>query len=274
MQEDNEGVSLDAVPATLYHYTTRAGLLGILGSASLYAGHIDFMNDPTEGRYADELAASLELPGGPIGRGFYAASYVVSFSEDGDLLSQWQSYGERGRGYALGFDLTGLGTITSNYGGVELNTPQKGPLQRVIYDRAEQIELLTTGLVSGEKLRGATFERIKHPSYAEEREWRLFKRYAHPFSSGRSVEGAASPTKFVPHAKGLKPIVPVALAQVSIGFAFPNVRLAPDGSLPLTEIVCGWQSSSEEALAAIELLLLSHNYTSVAVVPSGVPLVA
>ena len=35
-------------PKTIYHYTTRAGLQGILESNTLWASHSQFLNDPAE----------------------------------------------------------------------------------------------------------------------------------------------------------------------------------------------------------------------------------
>ena len=35
-------------PKTIYHYTTRAGLQGILQSNTLWASHSQFLNDPAE----------------------------------------------------------------------------------------------------------------------------------------------------------------------------------------------------------------------------------
>ena len=40
---------------TLFHYTTAAGLLGILGSSSLWATDLRFLNDAQEAVYAREL---------------------------------------------------------------------------------------------------------------------------------------------------------------------------------------------------------------------------
>src|ERR1700745_2358870 len=45
---------------TLYHYTTQAGLLGILTSKSIWASEIRFLNDATEFRTAfDAVGAEL-----------------------------------------------------------------------------------------------------------------------------------------------------------------------------------------------------------------------
>jgi len=46
-------------PGTLFHYTTAAGLLGIVEKAKLWATHFEYLNDPSEGRYAQELVARV-----------------------------------------------------------------------------------------------------------------------------------------------------------------------------------------------------------------------
>jgi hypothetical protein len=44
-----------APPPRLYHYTTPAGLLGIIENNKLWATHINYLNDATELGYAREL---------------------------------------------------------------------------------------------------------------------------------------------------------------------------------------------------------------------------
>lgn len=43
----------------LYHYTTQAGLLGILGSKSIWCTNTLFLNDPTEFSHAIDLGKML-----------------------------------------------------------------------------------------------------------------------------------------------------------------------------------------------------------------------
>lgn len=120
----------------LYHYTTQHGLMGILKNKCIWATHIRYLNDSSEGnivsrvvfeefsgRYnADPLlemlgmetkkAASVVEPvdEDTLGQGTTMASWVTSqkvfvssFSENGDSLSQWRAYSERSGGYSIGF---------------------------------------------------------------------------------------------------------------------------------------------------------------------------
>ena len=79
-------------PSLLYHYTSAEGLAGILGSGLIQAGHVAFMNDPSETHL---------LFGGPPEEPIYH-HYVASFSAHEDDLSLWRAYGDNGRGSAIG----------------------------------------------------------------------------------------------------------------------------------------------------------------------------
>lgn len=121
----------------LFHYTTQAGLLGILSSRSLWATDVGFLNDANELELVkpqlrealDALAETLDGADDPTDEAFawspaavaratvqlidqpdarrrerpWLGAYVACFCDDGDLLSQWRGYGKNG-GYSLGFD--------------------------------------------------------------------------------------------------------------------------------------------------------------------------
>jgi hypothetical protein len=132
---------------------------------------------------------------------------VACFSESGDLLSQWRAYADDCKGYAIGLSTDWLRDQT---------TSKEFPfrLLRVVYDPRKQIELVSTildliiseasvilsetdenderdtiGLIIQffQKLVAEFSPAIKHPSYSDEREWRLIS-----FSESidvRSVKG-------------------------------------------------------------------------------------
>jgi hypothetical protein len=104
------------LPDTVFHYTTAAGLLGILRDSVLWATDLRFLNDAQEAVFARDLflpalrdisnpAASSEHPFHHNPEGFGAAFeqykhhveqvlgsdlfsiYVACFCESGDLLS-------------------------------------------------------------------------------------------------------------------------------------------------------------------------------------------
>ena len=110
-------------PRTIYHYTRKAGLKGILKSGTLWLTDIWGQNDPSElkhgfchavkilNRHAAEGSAELKK----FAQGFErllmgnrvhnAGHFFIScLSVAGDDLGQWRAYAEDGRGYALAFD--------------------------------------------------------------------------------------------------------------------------------------------------------------------------
>ncbi|MDQ5879469.1 MAG: hypothetical protein QG638_2205, partial [Pseudomonadota bacterium] len=105
----------------LHHYTSGHGLLGIIGSSSIWATKIQYMNDSKEFAHAIELAGiSIRTrKAAQSNRRFSAFCdaliehlerisgmpfYVACFSEVEDSLSQWRGYCPSGFGYSIGFD--------------------------------------------------------------------------------------------------------------------------------------------------------------------------
>src|SRR3954469_8344806 len=93
-------------PTTLFHYTTAAGLHGILSSGRIWATDLEYLNDSRELRYGLDLLrdAMLAHQAGKWSRevdfilGFRDVPparrmMVTCYCEDGDLLGQWRGYG-------------------------------------------------------------------------------------------------------------------------------------------------------------------------------------
>jgi hypothetical protein len=119
---------------TVWHYTTGAGLIGILQSGQLFATQVACLNDSSETLYAQRLykAALSEIQkqyaGNTAVKALYehfqsefqddstpAASspskfFVACLTTKGNDLSQWRAYAEQGgeNGYAIGFRVGGL----------------------------------------------------------------------------------------------------------------------------------------------------------------------
>lgn len=275
-------------PDILYHYTDVAGLIGICSSGSLWGTNLRFMNDASElahswqlmlGVLADartearsraqielideiERAISSQRAGNPD-------FYSVSFSANGDLLSQWRAYGSSGGGYAIGFDTRGLVCPPSPY-----PQPERF-LNRVIYDPAVQLEtlgsiadamlaLFATLDASGEEMttpRARVFAALgevvgfafnfKDPAWAEEQEWRGV--YVVP---GGELTGVR-----------FRPAGGVAVPFVSL-----EMGTDPSGTLPIRQIVLGPTVNAETATTSLELLLASNGYSNVDIRVSSVPL--
>ena len=110
----------------LYHYTDVHGLQGIITHQQLWATNIAYLNDSQEIHHAERVANGviyhraqtasdpkdqevLTFLYDPKGIPFDPPRrpapdvFVTSFSQEGDLLSQWRGYCPNGDGYSLGF---------------------------------------------------------------------------------------------------------------------------------------------------------------------------
>ena len=193
-------------PTRLWHYTSSDGLISILRSREIWASNISFLNDTKEIEHAvdyaknaisnrvnrgnltvDEISflESLARASGTAAKRYY----VASFSEDQDLLSQWRAYCPPGGGYSLGLPSEQLVAVAED---------QQFLLAPCIYDHRTQYKILSEitesflaiyrerlrSTADADKLKndlswefaqhitrfGPT---LKHPTFKEEREWRL-----------------------------------------------------------------------------------------------------
>jgi hypothetical protein len=117
-----------AMPEFLYHYTSQAGLIGIVQNSELWATKVHYMNDSTEFSLALDLARDVITEGwgateilGDVNslpprakvakQIWYAIDritkvniFVACFCEQSDLLSQWRGYSHGSYGYSVGFN--------------------------------------------------------------------------------------------------------------------------------------------------------------------------
>jgi hypothetical protein len=120
-----QGAFGDLTPR-LFHYTTYPGFLGIVQSRKLWATNIHYLNDFDEFKHGLEIARrvvkrKLRTASGSgrallerletIGDHYKQANiFVSSFTEEGDILSQWRGYSSAG-GLSLGFIVSELTQI-------------------------------------------------------------------------------------------------------------------------------------------------------------------
>ncbi|WP_161491952.1 DUF2971 domain-containing protein [Bradyrhizobium centrolobii] len=217
----------------IFHYTRAAGALGILQSGEMWCTLASHMNDRVEGKYAHSLAKSIaysELRKSAdsfrnnflselteqLARYQHAKVYAACFSEAEDLLSQWRGYTGK-FGYALGFSLKSLQTVAATQHFLLQPVKYKYEEQRdillpVIQDLVskydpdldpdedrEKIDILFAPAMKRIAEKSAI---IKHPSFSEEREWRL---HSHPLSPLQDR------TDFVVRDDQIVPIVKVKL---------------------------------------------------------------
>lgn len=193
------------VPPVLYHYTTAAGLKGIVEARELWASNVVYLNDsrevqegfdvvrrairsqrqnPSNAFRNDMLSAVADL----LNEMFQFADrfYAVSFCAHDDLLSQWRGYGSMGDGYCIGFDTNRLTAFGRQH---------HPKLRKVFYKQEEQDEIVKEVLTVGYDVvdsltkqdadvirHTATevaielfeyFSSFKHVAFSEEHEWRL-----------------------------------------------------------------------------------------------------
>jgi hypothetical protein len=189
-------------PEHLFHYTDLEGVKGIFTSRTLWLSKFTASNDISEillaiehfQGFVERKASEFTVEEGDFLReaadqleGFRRTNVcLASFCEQHDLLSQWRSYGNDGRGIALGFNSSRL---------VELADRNGLRLFRCVYDPVEHeriaSDLVGLLLASYRDTRPGTSEErrdliaqfnatfllvapvIKDHRFAEEREWRL-----------------------------------------------------------------------------------------------------
>jgi Protein of unknown function (DUF2971) len=191
-------------PATLYHYTTWKGLLGIIESRSLWATNISFLNDRSEFRGALRLlenrveewrtrhANLLTLPFRNAHEEVVAmltrlsqSVYVTSFSTQPDQLGQWRGYCSDNNAFSIGFDAAKLEKLAVKFG---KDLGKIAILGECIYggqQKETKIDSLIETSESSEYQGGDEFRAVvamgmirlaplcKDLSFQEEDEWRL-----------------------------------------------------------------------------------------------------
>lgn len=150
----HDETDLNILNTGLYHYTTPQGLVGILQSQKLWATESSFLNDSKEIHHGINLAQQIienyiSMNTSDIVKRFlneilenltfnYDEIYIVCFSEDGDLLSQWKGYSNFGEGFSIEFDSKELLREKRKFPAVNI------AFKKVIYTQAEQEKIITS----------------------------------------------------------------------------------------------------------------------------------
>jgi hypothetical protein len=213
-------------PPVLYHYTSQLGLLGILTDQAVWATKISHLNDGRELAYGFDLLrryvealdgfSSDDLDGRLLrhlreylDRVGYMNLFVASFTEEGDLLSQWRGYGRPGDAYSIGFPEPLLASEAVRRSGYNLVRcryaldEQQAALPQLLVTARDKLAFLLgqqDAPAVDVALESVGFEFIfqalavaaslKDPAFKEEKEWRLIAtRYVGPnrtsFRQGR-----------------------------------------------------------------------------------------
>jgi hypothetical protein len=208
----------------------------------------------------------------------FGQPFIVSFCEDGDLLSQWRAYG-RTSGFSLAF------SPLSQADEVQLISKDgfRTMVKRVVYDHVKQrarlrfllkhlIKLVNGFSFAPTPSQGASAHvelslllilemtdwacAVKHRAFSEEKEWRIIT-----YPKGATLVGAR-PENY--EGVSVRPTSKLLL---------PYMILEPSRKrLPLIEIRCGPSEFQEQSARAMNILLLKHGYKHLPVTLSEVPL--
>lgn len=233
----------------LFHYADTNAICSIVGKQELWASSLRCMNDTRELEHglrlldeafergthdADEEALYEQAMAHP---NFTAATaFAISFSANGDLLSQWRAYANDGAGYAIGFARSSLMGVKPR----EWDTDGHTILMRVEYDEAEQrrfakalVELAFQAIkmVKG-KVNSSTATYLsmafasymlpfasmcKAEAFREEAEWRVAFRFIPAFLHSPTPTTLAFPKSSFRAARyGLTPYLTVPFAKSAI----------------------------------------------------------
>jgi hypothetical protein len=255
-------------PKTIHHYTSQEGLLGIIQEGILRVSSIRHLNDAAEMTHAIELVKSrlnLSAWNSVAWEQFIerlpkhlelvkeSDCHVGSFSQERDQLSQWRAYTRGGVGYSIGFNVGMLEDFADD---------QKFELVRCVYTAEEHNELSNGVVTKIEKFLPDNVDtalalcahhvlriapRVKHPSFAEEKEWRITKEVG----LEESVKFRSGKSMLVPYGE----------------FIFKDEH----DNTPITEIVVGPTPHMELSKRSVERLLLAHDMAHVPVIDSLVP---
>jgi hypothetical protein len=211
----------------LFHYTELNGFLGIFTTKSLWASNAFFLNDFSEIEYGLKIShnffeifySSIKSEKiKEIMKGFYdnysevvldSNLFLVSFCENGDLLSQWRGYAQNTEGVSLRFNSRVIRTLPYvNLHKVIYEEEIQSKiiiclfeLLRVIMDYAERngksflfyFNLWVTKFV-------AILLTFKDISFSEEKEWRLI--YNHDVKgNNKIIEYRAKNNYILPYVK-------------------------------------------------------------------------
>ncbi|PZW39680.1 Protein of unknown function (DUF2971) [Mesonia algae] len=194
-------IEINEIPEKLYHYTSYDSVFNIINSKKLWITQINFLNDESEFKYAGDIGRRylIKLLKSSLGNDekyvyekllentvFDHSNncFVFSLSEEKDLLSQWRGYC-KDSGVSMGFNYTELLNISNEqqfkiYPCIYSLEDQEKAIKRII-DDITQLYKKNKFDIHNHNFFWQVFNSmfsilakcIKHPSFKEEKEWRL-----------------------------------------------------------------------------------------------------
>lgn len=248
----------------LFHYTSIDALLSIVTHKTLWATEISYLNDTQELRlFADlllekinvydavgtdsEIKAASQLTGW-IKDWFVGGALVftTSFTENGNILSQWRGYCQHGRGVSLGFDpatiIAAAAQANFTIGRCIYEWPKHHELARAVVGRLVSLAIERGDHANMHPTQSfyPTFDEAapeiirigvlcKHPSFAEEREWRCISQPVKHYVEA-PIKYRAGSSALIPYLEFPLPSMNEALAvQTAIVGPSPTPDLAFNG---------------------------------------------
>ena len=272
-------------PEILYHYTGQEGLLGIIGKKEIWASHTQYLNDQREFRHAvelvrDELSQMVrqaDTQAGPfveeMNQGMLEHDgmesinvCVCSFSEAGDILSQWRAYGDGVAKFSIGFSGALLRQVSGQMDSwlvpcLYREGKQRALVRALLEDvlkenmaRVPQDDVENEGmyLPRGGNLiaylnRYAPI--LKHETFSEEREWRIVTRPI--MCRNKQFDYRPGRSMLIPYYR-----IPLA---------------GPDVEFAVERIVVGPVPHGDQAVLAVKGLMVKHRLKAAKVLGSDVP---
>lgn len=284
----------------LHHYTNALGAEGIISSNVLWATATQFSNDLSEIEYAVSIAQAViketwdgkgklspweallvehlvRLFNTPLHS--FGQPFIVSFCEDGDLLSQWRAYGQ-----ASGFSLAFRPLCHNDEVKLMCKHGFRTMVKRVLYNPSKQRARLRfllrrlIKLVNGfpfrmTSVRGADAHVelslllvlemtdwaivVKHQSFSEEKEWRVVT-----YPSAATLSGI--------NPKNYEGVSIRATSKLLLPYII--LEPLPGKRLPLIGVRCGPSPLQEQSARAMSILLRKRGYNNLPVTFSNVPL--
>jgi hypothetical protein len=266
----------------LYHYTSQAGLIGIVKDKCIWATKAHYQNDAKELLHALELSRGVietlrdDNPTTEEERLLRAMKltlnsirsvniFVCSFSEHNDMLSQWRGYCPRGNGFSIGLDYEQLKPIVESQGLrfvpciYNLNEQQL-LITELIHDVMASFRTdLSNSIYIKQALRNRANEYanrmlaiapiIKHSTFSEEREWRAV---SYPIDSNHTQ---------VRYREGVSMLTPYFVV---------NLTTSNTTQLPIKEIIVGPTPHVELSASSVADFLFANNIP-INVRPSRIP---
>jgi len=282
---------------TIYHYTDLNGLIAILESQSFYCTNINFLNDRKEFNHGVDLVKEninsitgnkrnkeiLKHLKTEIDSILDIDRYVTCFSKNGDLLSQWRSYGNQGKGISIGFaphemeesladEVFGMDIVynpeTQN-GIIEEYLkiiPEYFKQNKELFDWGNYNYDFLVAKSTIEFIEGA-LATFKHPSFIEEEEFRIEYKFDGILNKTKEKEilFRSSDNLIIPYVK--------------LFSKFTEKKHKPDNEkhtdfgtkLPLKEIILGPSLDYEINKVGIKKLLDKTNYKNIEIKQSAIP---